>query len=1278
MSDDQKSVYEAISSERAIIGAILSGETDFQDVDLHQSDFRDLVCSEVFSTMAMLHAQGKPCDLVTVSDAKPDLDASMLVELMKAGLPWEVSLFKLNEGAIRSVIQGLTSLVDRFNGTSDSTKQAALKFAMVAAAMGPALVFGGKMLLTLSRLGVVLGAMVSPVGLAATGLALFALAATDANNDIGKLFVTLSRKAKTTLGKLDGYVKSAVKSVSARMPALISSIREGISTALPQLVTTALDIVSSLVEMIGDNADGLLSLGMTIISSIAEGIGKSIPDIAQAAVSIVTGIVRAIRTGDLFDAAVSSAQSIISGFRSVDWAGLGSELLASLDGVAAGAAVKIETAWTNAKDALSRINWSDVADSIKDKITFAGDWLKNRILGDAASDETTWSMVGTRISEWIKGGVSFASDWLKGLILGDTLTDESDWKDVGKKVWRWIQGGFTAASDWMKGLILGDTLTDESTWKDAGSKVWSWIQSGFSNAQSWLKNLILGDDSEGNDWSDVGDRIVGKISESLSSITPEKVAETIGDLSGIAAAIIDRIVSSKADFAAAAGNLIANLIQSLSGFSGWDSLAADFSSVASQIVSSLTDAIGKVAGAGANIAGAIGGILESITLEDVMTATGAVSGMIVDGIASGIRTIVGGAANIAGAIGTVLSSINDNDWGEAIGTLATNLFGKICTGICAVTETPDMTKFMQNVGKGIEEAVTFLGDISGAIVGYILSEDGLKSIASAGASIAKTLIAGIGEGLKGLSLGLINVFISILNSAIESVLGWFGIQKDVMVEAMNNMTFEGIDGKKITGQMLNKIVGGGDSTATIVTQAQAYVALVEAGFESQANEADFTPAGVALARAITDGYFAADPEAEARAMAALFATGMADGFYETDFELYEAGANMFAQLYNGIEQNADILIPLLQEFGIEIPATLAEALGDEAAWKPSADATAAGMEKVNDAINEMLNATGETAAEAVTSGVTSGFANAEESVQASVDTMAGIVSGSKDLQNIQSQAKTTGQTAGQAIGTGVSDEETNAQTAVDTLVTGMNTAYQPLVTGFGNTTRLAMLGVCNGVNALSPSISSAVSSAMNAAVSTAKSIMKPSAGYSLGHDLMQGIVNGIRSMSGTLASAARSAVSSAISAMRKAADAHSPSRETLALGQDMDEGGAIGLSGGQMAKAARKSVEDTIRAFTKGAYVTDLSVGTVATSRQAARQNAEAVSETMSDGGDTSYARTVGTAIAERLIASGVLSRRIVMNGKTVGEEVAEPVSQTINQKSKQTIAGRGAQGVIG
>lgn len=1190
----------------------------------------------------------------------------------------QVALFTLNENAIRSVIQGMTSLVDRFNGASDASKQAALKLALVAAAMGPVMVFGGQMLLTLSRIGVVLGTLVSPIGLAATGLALFALAATDANNEIGNMFINMSRNAKRYLGKLDTSVRSAIKTVSGRMPLLIRSMKLGISMALPQLVSTAAGIVSSLAEMIGENADGLLSIGTTIIRSIAEGIGKSIPSIAQAAVSIVTGIVKALRSGELFDAAVSSAKSIIDGFKAVDWSALGSELFSSVEDIVSGTAEMVRTAWTNAKDAMTQIKWSDVADSIRQKITFASDWLKNLILGDAASDEPTWKMVGERISGWIKGSVSFATGWLNGLILGDTMTDESTWKDVGKNVWGWIQGGFSAASDWLKGLILGDTLTAESAWREAGSKVWSWIQSGFSNAESWLKNLILGEDSEGNGWSDVGDRIVRKISESLSAITPEKITETIGDLSSIASAIIDRIVSSKADFAAAAGNLIAKLITSLSSFTGWDALASDFSSVASQVVSSLTDAIGKVAGAGANIAGAIGGILGSITLEDVVTATEAVSGLIVDGIASGFTAVVGGAASIAWAIGSVLTSINDSDLGESIGTLAADLFGKICTGICEVTETPDMSRFMQNIGKGIEEAVTFLGDIAGAIARYITSEEGIKTMLSAGKGIAGALIQGIGEGLIGLSRGIFNVFTSVLSGVIESVLGWFGIEKDVMVEAMNSMTFENIDGEQITGRMLNKIVGGGDSSATIVTQAQAYVALVEAGFEAQANEADFTPAGVALSKAISDGFFAGNPDAEARAMAALFATGMADGFYEQDFGLYEAGANLFAQLYDGVEQSSDILIPLLQEFGISVPATIAEALGSEGAWEPSVNAVSSGMQAALDAAAAMSQEGGTMIAEATTQGITTGYENATDSVQTAVDTMTDIVTGASDLTNIASDAQTTGQTAGQAIGTGVSDEETSAQTAVDGLVTLMNSAYQPLVTGFGETTRLAMIGVQNGVNSISPSIANSVRTAMNTSVSTAKSIMSASAGFSIGRDMMQGLVNGIRSMSGTLASAARSAVSSAISAMRKAADAHSPSRKTLALGQDMDEGGAIGLSGGLMVKAAKKSIEDTVKAFTKGAYVTDLSAGTVATSRQAARQNAEAASAARSESDEAAYAFAVGTAIAERLIDSGVLNRKIVMNEREVGEEVADPVSQKIDQKSKSTVLGRSAQGVIG
>lgn len=1150
----------------------------------------------------------------------------------------QVALFKLNETAIRSVIQGMTALVDRFNGASDASKQAALKLSLVAAAMGPALVFGGKLLLTLSRLGVVLGAMVSPVGLAATGLALFALAATDADNDIGKLFVTLSRKAKTTLSKLDGYVQSAVKSISARMPALISSIRQGISTALPQLVTTALDIVTSLAEMIGENADGLLSIGTTIIRSIAEGIGKSIPNIAQAAVSVVTGIVKALRSGDLFDAAVSSAKSIISGFKAVDWTGLGGELLASMEDVIADTAEKIKIAWTKAKDFVLSVNWSDVAETIKKKITFANDWLKNKILGDAASDKPTWGMVGRKICGWIKASVSFASNWLKGLILGDALTDESSWKDVG-------------------------------------SKVWGWIQSGFSNAQSWLKNLILGEGSEGKGWSEIGDKIVGKISESLSAITPEKMTEKIGDLSAIATTIIDKIVSSKADFAAAAGNLVANFITSLSSYSGWDELVDDFGTVASQVVSSLTDAIGKVAGAGASIAGAIGGVLGSITLEDVTTATATVSGLLIDGIAAGLKAVVGGAASIAGAIATVLSSINDNDWGESIGTLATDLFKKICTGICEVIETPDMSKFMENVGKGIKNAVASMGDIAGEIARFVMSPEGTETFKGLGKSIIGAVMMGMAMGIGGLGDGLIEAIHSILDGAVRGILERFGVDEDFGFDAFYDTFFESAtEGILSAAQLSERYLENG--IGSIVDQAAAYVALMENGFGDQlaGMNLSFSNAGIALFQALQSGMLS---EQEATlATAALISQNMATGLEAEPY--YKAGEDAVLAFVDAFGTGEAALLALCSQLGIEVPESIAEAIDGAEAWTYMGDTVSGQMnEAISAASSSLYDGGKKMVQESVIGGIADGAAQSQQTVQDAADSIMNTISGLDDRATIESDSLTTGQTAGQAIGEGVSDEEANAQTAVDTLVSLMNTSYQPLVTGFGETTRSAMLGVCNGVNAMSSSASGAVRSAMNAAVSAAKSIMNSSAGYSLGQDMMQGLVSGIRSMSGTLASAARSAVSSAIAAMRQAADAHSPSRETLALGEDMDEGGALGLSGGLMAKAAQKSIEETIRAFTKGAYVTDLSVGTVATSRQAARQNAEAVSETMSDGGDTSYARTVGTAIAERLIASGALSRRIVLNGKTVGEEVAEPVSQTINRKSKQTISGRSAQGVI-
>lgn len=275
-------------------------------------------------------------------------------------------------------------------------------------------------------------------------------------------------------------------------------------------------------------------------------------------------------------------------------------------------------------------------------------------------------------------------------------------------------------------------------------------------------------------------------------------------------------------------------------------------------------------------------------------------------------------------------------------------------------------------------------------------------------------------------------------------------------------------------------------------------------------------------------------------------------------------------------------------------------------------------------------------------------------------------------------AQTTGENIGAGVSDGVSGKETDITTAVQGLVASMNTTFEPTVQSFGNTARMAMTNVSIGIQAMQGNAVLSARNAGNAVVNAMRGSLNGSTGYSLGNDLMRGIISGINSMAGMLSSAARTVVRNAVAAMRKAADAHSPSRETLALGRDMDAGGAIGLSGGMMAAAATQAVKDTIRAMTAQTRLSEPSVGTVMTARANARQTAAETANSLSDGENReAYASAVGRMIADRLIESGALGGDVVMDGEKVGRKTAPTVSKSIADKAKKTVSGRSAQGVL-
>lgn len=69
------------NSERVFVGAILNGDARALDSGLKAADFTDSVCRRVFSAALTLEERGQVCDLVTLSDIAPDVDASAAVEL---------------------------------------------------------------------------------------------------------------------------------------------------------------------------------------------------------------------------------------------------------------------------------------------------------------------------------------------------------------------------------------------------------------------------------------------------------------------------------------------------------------------------------------------------------------------------------------------------------------------------------------------------------------------------------------------------------------------------------------------------------------------------------------------------------------------------------------------------------------------------------------------------------------------------------------------------------------------------------------------------------------------------------------------------------------------------------------------------------------------------------------------------------------------------------------------------------------------------------------------
>ena len=381
--------------------------------------------------------------------------------------------------AARGVVQGVTDLIGKFNALDDGTKNTIFRIGAMAAAAGPLLLNGGKVLTLLSG--------VNPLVVGLGAAAALAYTHSDA---------------------LQGMVAKLGDGVTAFGAALESGA--GFTAAVSAGLTAAF----------GEEAAG------KVLGAI-EGIKTAISTVGD----VLTTVTDAVGTffGSLFDGeglkqSWDNAAAVISGY---DWAALGTSILSGVTGALDAAGEWLKNIFTAGLTAAKGVNWFELGTSIHDGIQTildtAGGWLKSLFeAGKTAAGEISWADIGTAIWNGVTSVLDMAGSFLSGLFgLGkDSAIANVDWSAIGTAIWNGVTGVIDAAGNWLSSLFgFGKSAAEGLPWGEVGTAIQtgvgtvldtagSWLSAGFDAAKTYVAGIP---------WNEVGTAIKGGVETVLDT-----------------------------------------------------------------------------------------------------------------------------------------------------------------------------------------------------------------------------------------------------------------------------------------------------------------------------------------------------------------------------------------------------------------------------------------------------------------------------------------------------------------------------------------------------------------------------------------------------------------------------------------------------------------------------------------------------------------------------------------------------------------------------------------
>lgn len=554
--------------------------------------------------------------------------------------------------AARGVVQGITDMIGKFNALDDGTKNTIFRIGAMAAAAGPLLLNGGKVLTLLSG--------VNPLVVGLGAAAALAYTHSDA---------------------LQGMVAKLGDGVTAFGAALESGA--GFTAAFSAGLTAAF----------GEEAAG------KVLGAI-EGIKTAISTVGD----VLNTVTDAVGTffGSLFDGeglkqSWDNAAAVISGY---DWTALGTSILSGVTGALDAAGEWLKNIFTAGLTAAKGVNWFELGTSIHDGIQTildtAGGWLKSLFeAGKTATGEISWADIGTAIWNGVTSVLDMAGSFLSGLFgLGkDSAIANVDWSAIGTAIWNGVTGVIDAAGSWLSSLFgFGKSAAEGLSWDEVGTAIQtgvgtvldtagSWLSAGFDAAKTYVAGIP---------WNEVGTAIKGGVETVLdtagawlsSGFEAAKTAISGIDWGGVGSTISSGI-SGAIDGLAKLGSGIWDTITGWFGGGDEEKAKGDAKTSGGNLTTGMETGIAEgsaaVTTAATNAASsAMTAAAQTLTAESGTTITETWVGGMVTGIANQNPILTLGVQTLGDNAVTTATDTLTADAGK---TIANSFVGGICSAV---------------------------------------------------------------------------------------------------------------------------------------------------------------------------------------------------------------------------------------------------------------------------------------------------------------------------------------------------------------------------------------------------------------------------------------------------------------------------------------------------------------------------------------------------------------------------------------------------------------------